>query len=222
MFPALGLAYTFLSDVYDFDRVGVSVINAGGKNNIKALIQLLGNFNIPSVAVIDYDSKDKKHEKELEQIKAVTDNLYELPRHVDMGDIEGFVCLNAPIGELASFLEEILPAERVDDLISEMQGIARTIDGDRADQIKFIREAEAGLAACILLVESLPDAEFRVRKALAGGFRKVKGRTTGRLIGERFWMHFPSEFIEKTLDHVIKLAGYEIIFADEGTEDEMS
>lgn len=91
-----------LPDVSDLLRLTVA---ASSTVDIKKNIQL----QLKHVAMIDYDSKDSKHDKELDQIKEITDNIFELPRHVDMGDIEGYVCLHAPIAELISFLEESLP-----------------------------------------------------------------------------------------------------------------
>lgn len=72
----------------------VPCLYCGWQKHIKALIQLLGNFEIPSMA-IDYDSKDKNHEKELDEINEIKDKLFELPRRVDMGDIEVRSALNA-------------------------------------------------------------------------------------------------------------------------------
>lgn len=218
----MGLENTWFSELYDLDRTGISVINAGGKNNIKALIQLLKNFDIPSAAMIDYDSKDKKHEEELNQIKAITDNLYELPRHVDMGDIEGFVCLRAPIKGLITFLEQSLSRERIDELFASLKGAVNSFDADKAEQIKDLRKQGAELSSCVPILNSVPEAEERVRKALAGGFRKIKGRTTGRMIGETFWESFERDFYENTLDLVIELAGYESPWKVDDADDEES
>ncbi|MHA2855109.1 hypothetical protein [Paenibacillus sp. HGF5] len=80
----------------------------------------------------------------------------------------------------------------------------------------------AELSECVSIVESVQEADLEVRKALAGGFRKIKGRTTGRLIGERFSEYFPREFLENTLDLVISLAGYNTNESDVDTNDEMS
>lgn len=222
LFPALGLEYTIFSELYDLDRTGISVINAGGKNNIKALIQLLKNFDIPSAAMIDYDSKDKKHEEELDQIKEITDNLYELPRHIDMGDIEGFICLRAPIEGLVTFLEQSLSRERIDELFASLKGAVNSFNVDKAEQVKALRKQGAELSSCVPILNSVPEAEERVRKALAGGFRKIKGRTTGRLIGEAFWLNFERDFYVNTLDRVIKLAGYELPWKEDGADDEKS
>lgn len=59
LFPAIGQALTTKSPNYDFDRIGVSVINTGGKNNLKTMARLLKNFDIPCYIVIDYDEVDK-------------------------------------------------------------------------------------------------------------------------------------------------------------------
>lgn len=221
LFPALGLSYSRFSELYDLDRTGISVINAGGKNNIKALIQLLKNFDIPSAAMIDYDSKDKKHEAELEKIKAISDNLYELPRHDDMGDIEGFLCLRAPIEGLVTFLEQSLSRERIDELFASLKGAIKSFDEDKAEEIKELRKRGAELSESVAILKSVPESEERVRKALAGGFRKIKGRTTGRLIGEKFWETFERDFYKNTLDLVIELAGYNPPWEEEGTHNEM-
>jgi putative ATP-dependent endonuclease of OLD family len=212
LFPELGLSLTDEDNDYDLDRIGVSVINAGGKTNIKAFVRLLNNFGISSVVVIDYDSKDENHEYELEEIKQICPYVYELPRVPDMGDIEGYVCDNVPIDELISFLEEVLLPERKDELFSNLKGAIKKADEDKSQELRVLRRNKESLETAIpILVEVMegdPETESKVRIALADSFRKIKGRTTGRLIGEMFCDNFPDEFIENTLDAVKQLAGY--------------
>lgn len=212
LFPELGLSLTYLDSNYDLDRIGVSVINAGGKTNIKAFIRLLNNFGIPSAAVIDYDSKDKNHEDELEEIKTICSSLYELPRTPDMGDIEGYVCNHMPIVKLIAFLEEVLPPERKAELFSNLKGVIKIVDVEKSNVLREMRKDDRSLVDAIPLLMAVishyPEAELKIRKTLANSFRKIKGRTTGRLIGEGFSEHFPDEFIKNTLDAVVQLAGY--------------
>ncbi|MFD5021073.1 ATP-dependent endonuclease [Paenibacillus sp. NPDC058367] len=208
LFPALGIAYSNESSTYDLDRIGVSVINTGGKNNLKAFVQLLNNFEIPSVAMIDYDSVDENHEKVIKEIKEECSAFYEIPRNTDMGDIEGLICLHVPIEELLLFLKELLPSERMLDLFSGLKGALSKFNKDKGLEIRALRKANADISECFLILESVPDAEEAVRKCIADSFRKIKGRTTGRLIGEAFFNYFPRDFIDNTLRAVIKLAGY--------------
>lgn len=212
LFPELGLSLTDEENDYDLDRIGISVINAGGKTNIKAFVRLLNNFEIPSVVVIDYDSRDENHEDELQEIKDICPKVYELPRTPDMGDIEGYVCDNVPIDELIAFLDDVLNHERKAELFSSLKGAIKTADEDKSNELREMRRNNANLVDAITILDEviLGDVltEEKVRKALATSFRKIKGRTTGRLIGERFSKYFPDEFIENTLDSVIQFAGY--------------
>lgn len=212
LFPEMGLSLAYIDSNYDLDRIGVSVINAGGKTNIKAFIRLLNNFGIPSAVVIDYDSKDKDHEEELNEIKMICSDIYELPRIPDMGDIEGYVCNTMPIVKLIAFLEEVLPGERKSELFSNLKGVVKNADIDKSNILREMRKENRSLrdARPILLsiIPDYPEVEPKIRKALANSFRKIKGRTTGRLIGEGFSEHFPDEFIKNTLDAVVTLAGY--------------
>ncbi|MDQ8734206.1 AAA family ATPase [Paenibacillus sp. LHD-38] len=219
LLPALGIEYSSSSQHYDLDRIGISVINAGGKNNIKAMIKLLENFGIPSVAVIDFDAKDKKHETELEELKAISANVYELPRAVDMGDIEGYVCLHSPVTELVRILEEALPQEKIEALIADLKGAINRFNAEQAEQFSAEIRAGATLSACVSIILSVAEAEIDVRKALAKGLRKIKGRTSGRLMGERLHAYFPKEFVENTLDRVITLAGYSVAEVQADKED---
>lgn len=223
LLPALGVEYSHSASYYDLDRIGISVINAGGKNNIKAMIKLLDNFGIPSVAVIDFDATDKKHEAELAQLKAVSENVYELPRTADMGDIEGYVCLHSPVPELVSMLEEALPQEKIESLIADLKGAVNRYNVEQAEQFSAAIREGATLSDCVSIVLSVAEAENDVRKALAKGLRKIKGRTSGRLIGEQLHAYFPKEFVENTLDRVITLAGYgeAKVQADKGETHEM-
>ncbi|ULO04850.1 AAA family ATPase [Paenibacillus sp. 19GGS1-52] len=220
LFPALGIACSDENNIYDLDRVGVSVINTGGKNNLKAFIQLLNNFNIPNVAMIDYDSVDENHEKVIKEIKEECSAFYEIPRNTDMGDIEGLVCLHVPIEELLLFLKGLLPAERMLDLFSDLKGAISRFDKDKGQEIRALRKAEADISECFPILESVPDAEESIRKCIADSFRKIKGRTTGRLIGEVFYDHFPQDFIDNTLSAVMELAGYNITKDDKDKDSE--
>ncbi|TCW40771.1 ATP-dependent nuclease [Laceyella sacchari] len=212
LFPELGLSLIYKDSNYDLDRIGVSVINAGGKTNIKAFIRLLNNFGIPCVTVIDYDSKDKNHEKELKEIKEICPNVYELPRKPNMGDIEGYVCDNVPIDKLIMFLEEVLSPERKEDLFSDLKGAIKKADVEKSNELRDMRKNNKSLEEAIPILNEVithtSEVESKIRETLANSFRKIKGRTTGRLIGEKFSDHFTEKFIENTLDAVIQLAGY--------------
>ncbi|PRZ12246.1 putative ATP-dependent endonuclease of OLD family [Laceyella sediminis] len=212
LFPELGLSLIYKDSNYDLDRIGVSVINAGGKTNIKAFIRLLDNFGIPCVTVIDYDSKDINHEKELKEIKEICSNVYELPRKPNMGDIEGYVCDNVPIDKLITFLEEVLSPERKENLFSDLKGAIKKADVEKSNELRDMRKNNKSLEEAIPILNEVithtSEVESKIRETLANSFRKIKGRTTGRLIGERFSDHFTEKFIENTLDAVIQLAGY--------------
>ena len=212
LFPELGLSFAHKDIKYDLDRIGVSVIHAGGKTKIKALIRLLNNFKIPCAAVIDYDSRDKNHEDELREIKKICPNVYELPRKPNMGDIEGYICDNVPIKELITFLEEHLPPERKAELFSNLKGAIKRIDEEKSNKLRDLRNDNQSLEVAISILQEVivhtPESEPIIRMCLANSLRKIKGRTTGRLMGQKFSSHFPDEFIENTLDVVIQLAGY--------------
>ncbi|WP_282351585.1 ATP-dependent nuclease [Haloferax volcanii] len=67
------------SEVYAFDRLGVSVLNVEGKSGIPPLLEVTNMFNIPSIALIDNDSDvDDGHANKREQIKDQATKLIEL------------------------------------------------------------------------------------------------------------------------------------------------
>ncbi|CCQ95465.1 conserved hypothetical protein [[Clostridium] ultunense Esp] len=226
LFPGLGLSFSFQNKNYDLDRIGISVINAGGKNNIKAFVRLLNNFGIPSVAVIDYDSEDKNHETVVKEIKSISPYIYELPRKPGMGDIEGYVCDNIPIQKLIVFLEEVLPPERKAELFSNLKGVIKSVNVEKSNKLRDMRRDNRSLEDVIPILDEVNanyhEVEYMIRMSLANSFRKIKGRTTGRLIGERFSSYFPEEFIKNTLDAVIKLAGFKVDPEGEQEIDEKS
>lgn len=213
LFPAIGQALIPLSQNYNLDRIGVSIVNAGGKNNLTTMVRLLKNFDIPCVSVVDYDPSDKDHEETLQQIKNESNVVYELPRVPKMSDIEGFVCLYVPIPEMVAFLQEVLRPGQVVDLFADLKGVVKKYDAGKSEQIKAIRKAGKLLTDCVPILRSImrehKDAESDIRQIFASTLRKVKGRTTGRLIGEKFHEYLPEEFIS-ILDKIIMLAGYSI------------
>lgn len=128
-----------------------------------------------------------------------------------MSDIEGFICLHVPIPDMIEFLQDTLAWK--DEMFSELKGAVKCYDEDEANEIKKVRKYGGSLKDIVPIlmrvVDKYPESEADIRIKLANGLRKIKGRTTGRLLGKTFYGALPSEFI-KVLDDTIKLAGYEI------------
>lgn len=72
------------SEVYAFDRLGVSVLNVDGKTGIPSLLEVTNMFNIPSIALIDNDSDvDDGHPDIREQIREQATELIELSNDLE-------------------------------------------------------------------------------------------------------------------------------------------
>lgn len=203
--------WRIVSPENDFDRLGISVLNVNGKNNMKAFIHLLNNFRIPCKVIVDYDKKDKKHDQTLDEIKQATDYVFELPREPLMGDIEGYMCLRVPIQDILNLLDETVSEPVADSLMDQLQGILKQHSEDSALKIKEIRQQDilipSDLTAILDDFILLFDEERRIREVLAGALRKVKGRTTGRMMAEKFNAYIPKEFLQE-IGHILEIAGY--------------
>lgn len=221
LFPAMGKVLSSNAFYYDLDLIGVSVINAGGKTNLKTLTRLLKNFDIPCIAVIDFDQSDEAHEQTLKELKEINENVVELPRVPGMGDIEGLVCTHVPIPLLLSFLDNTLPHDRKTELFGALKGELGKFDKEKGEEIKVHRRAGRTLADIFGVIEAVinqhNEAEAIVRKILADSFRKIKGRTTGRLIGEQFTDYLP-DVLTDALTLVIKLTGIDVGGGTNGEE----
>lgn len=72
------------TNIYAFDRLGVSLLTTTGKTGMKPYLRITNAFNIPTVALIDDDSnKDDGHEGLREELKEMTTELVELPNDIE-------------------------------------------------------------------------------------------------------------------------------------------
>jgi putative ATP-dependent endonuclease of OLD family len=211
-FPTASLVLAKTSPLYHLDRIGVAVVCADGKNNIKTLARLLKNFDIPCQVIVDWDEDDNNHERVVREIKEITPYVFEYDHVAKMGDIEGMLCLHVPIAEMIQFEDDILPEKFAIGLVmQELKKVVKSADSHLYDQISVIQRQKGRLAdvadIIVEFVEKYPDLELSVRATLAQGLRKIKTRTTGRLLAERFTTYVPSSLVA-CLENVIRLAGY--------------
>lgn len=93
------------TDIYAFDRLGVSLLTTGGKSGMKPLLRITNAFNIPSVALIDDDSeKDEGHESLREELEQMATVLKQWPN-----DIETELFRSVSFNEFCDVMSTVAP-----------------------------------------------------------------------------------------------------------------